>query len=319
MKRILSIIICLLMIVGCFCGCEEQVRPEDKRLTVVAATFTEYDWVMNILGDEAPYANVRLLIGGGVDVHSYQPTATDIITIGECDILVYTRGSSTEWIYEAARLSNDANRTTVEFVERLGKSSLIALPGHEGHNHEPEYDEHIWLSLKNAVKCCEAIAKALGAVDKDYAEIYTANANEYILKLEALDKEYQKVVDKSENKTLVFGDRYPFRYLANDYGIKCYTAFDGCSAESEADFETITTLANVVDKQSVPVVLTIDGSNGDIAKSIVKNTKSKKQEILTLNSLQSVSEKQIKENKISYLSAMEDNLEVISKALGDSK
>lgn len=306
------------MIVGCFCGCEEQVRPEDKRLTVVAATFTEYDWVMNILGDEAPYANVKLLIGGGVDVHSYQPAATDIITIGECDVLVYMRSTSTEWIYEAARMSG-GEKISVDLMERLGKTSLIELPGHEGHNHEPEYDEHIWLSLKNAVKCCEVIAKALGAKDKEYADTYTDNAKEYISKLEALDKEYQKVVDKSENKTLVFGDRYPFRYLANDYGIKCYTVFDGCSAESEADFETITTLANIVDKQSVPVVLTIDGSNGDIAKSIVKNTKSKKQEILTLNSLQSVSEKQIKKNKISYLSAMEDNLEVISKALGVSK
>lgn len=318
MKRILSIIICVIMIVGCFCGCEKYVAPEDKRMKIVAATFTEYDWVMNILGDEAPYTNVRLLIGGGVDMHSYQPTAADIITIGECDILVYTPGSSTEWISEAARLSESTSRITVNLMERLGKTSLIKLPGHEGHNHEPEYDEHIWLSLKNAVKCCEAIAKALGAVDKDYADTYTENANEYISKLEALDKEYQKVVDKSENKMLVFGDRYPFRYLANDYGIKCYTAFDGCSAESEADFETVTTLANIVDKQSVPVVLTIDGSTEEIAETIIKNTKEKNQKILTLNSLQSVSEKQISKNQISYLSAMEDNLEVISKALGVS-
>lgn len=319
MKRILSIIICAIMIVGCFCGCEKYVAPEDKRMTIVAATFTEYDWVMNILGDEAPYANVRLLIGGGVDMHSYQPTAADIITIGECDILVYTPGSSTEWISEAARLSEGTSRVTVNLMERLGKTSLIKLPGHEGHNHEPEYDEHIWLSLKNAVKCCEAIAKALGAVDKDYADTYTENANEYVSKLEALDKEYQNVVDKSENKMLVFGDRYPFRYLANDYGIKCYTAFDGCSAESEADFETVTTLANIVDKQSVPVVLTIDGSTEEIAETIIKNTKEKNQKILTLNSLQSVSEKQISKNQISYLSAMEDNLEVISKALGVSE
>lgn len=318
MKRILSIIICLLMIVGCFCGCEKQVKPEDKRLTIVAATFTEYDWVMNILGEEAPYANVKLLVGGGVDVHSYQPVATDIVAIGECDILVYMRSRSTEWIYEAARLSKDTSRITVELMERLGNSLLIKLPGHDGHDHEPEYDEHIWLSLKNAVKCCDAIAKALGAKDKEFADTYRANADKYIESLENLDKEYQKVVNKSESKTLVFGDRYPFRYLANDYGIKCYTAFDGCSAESEADFETITTLANIVDKQSVPVVLTIDGSSGDIAKSIVKNTKSKKQEILTLNSLQSVTEKQITKKQISYILAMEDNLEVISKALGVS-
>ena len=317
MKRFLSIIICILMMLSCLCGCEEYVAPEDKRLTIVTATFTEYDWVMNILGEEAAYANVRLLVGGGVDVHSYQPSASDIIAISECDILVYMRGSSTEWIYEAAMMSNGGERITLNLMEKLD-GSLLALAGHEGHNHEVEYDEHAWLSLKNAAKCCDIIAEALGNKDKGYARTYRKNADEYISKLEDLDKEYQSVVDSSETKTLIFADRFPFRYLTNDYGIKYYSAFDGCSAESEADFETITTLADKVDKQSVSVVLTIDGSTEEIAETVIKNTKSKNQEILTLNSLQSVTEKQIKRKKISYLSAMEDNLEVISKALGVS-
>lgn len=316
MKRFLSIIICAVLFLANLCGCEEYVPSEDKRLTIVAATFVEYDWVKNILGDEAKYANIELLVGDGVDVHSYQPTAVDIMVIERCDILLYSKGPSTEWISQAVKLSaKDNDRVTVDFSEKL-KSSLLQLPGHEGHDHEKEYDEHIWLSLKNAVSCCEGITKALSIKDKAFAEVYEENSKNYIKKLNALDEKYRETVEKSKNKALVFGDRYPFRYLANDYGIKCYTAFDGCSAESEADFKTVTSLAAVVDNLKLPAVMTIEGGSKDIAQAIIDNTKSKKQEILTLNSLQSVTEKQLKKDKISYLSVMEENLELISKALG---
>ncbi len=315
MKRIFSIIICITLIFGCLCGCGERVKPEDKRMSIITATFTEYDWVMNILGDEAKYSDVKLLVGGGVDVHSYQSTAEDMIAISQCDILFYMGGTSTQWVYDMAMASAHTERITVKFSDVL-HDSLIELGGHEGHNHAAEYDEHLWLSLKNAEVCCEIIANALAKKDKEHGDIYRKNAGLYIEKLEKLDEKYRSAADSSKTKTLVFADRFPFAYLARDYGIKYYAAFESCSAESEADFETITTLAKRVDELSVPAVLTIDGSNQKIAQAVVKNVKQATPEILTVNSLQSVTEKQIEKKQISYLSVMEDNLEIISKALG---
>ena len=179
---------------------------------------------------------------------------------------------------------------------------------------EPEYDEHVWLSLKNAKVICDAIEKDLADLDPDNADAYAKNLEDYTGQLDALDQEYQTAVDAAPQKTLLFGDRFPFRYMVDDYGLTYYAAFVGCSAETEASFETITFLAQKVDELGLKNIMTIEKSDQKIAKTIRDNTKNKDQNILTLDSMQSTTSDDVK-NGETYLSAMKSNLEVLKEAL----
>lgn len=190
---------------------------------------------------------------------------------------------------------------------------LEELIGHS-HEHEEEPDEHVWLSLKNAETICRIISERLAQIDPDNKDTYTSNSAAYIEKLSTLDNEYKNAVKNAEKKTILFGDRFPFRYLVDDYGLSYYAAFVGCSAETEASFETITFLAGKIDELGLSCVLTIEGTNHKIAETIVSNTVSKNQKILTMDSLQSTTSADVK-NGTTYLSVMEQNLEVLKEAL----
>ncbi|MBR3130377.1 MAG: zinc ABC transporter substrate-binding protein, partial [Clostridia bacterium] len=185
---------------------------------------------------------------------------------------------------------------------------------HEHEEGETEYDEHIWLSLKNATVLVSSISDAIRTIDPDNAESYKKNASAYIEKLNALDAKYRAAVDSAAVKTVLFGDRFPFRYLTDDYGLTYYAAFVGCSAETEASFETITFLSQKVDELSLPAVLTIEGKDHRIAETIVRNTKTKDQIILTMDSMQGTTAKDVR-NGVTYLSIMEKNLEVLENAI----
>lgn len=185
---------------------------------------------------------------------------------------------------------------------------------HEHDGEEKESDEHVWLSLQNAQKFVLAIDEALEAIDPDNASTYEKNATTYNAELQKLDSEYKKAVENAPQNTLLFGDRFPFRYLVDDYGVNYYAAFVGCSAETEASFETISFLAKKVDELHLNSILTIENSDKKIAETIKNNTASKNQKILTLNSMQSMTAKDI-DGKASYLSIMKDNLKVLQDAL----
>ncbi len=184
----------------------------------------------------------------------------------------------------------------------------------EHHHEEEEKDEHVWLSLRNAQILSSAICDALCSVDSKNAEIYKKNLASYNAKLSALDAKYSETVKNARIKTVLFGDRFPFRYLVDDYGLKYYAAFAGCSAESEASFNTIVFLSEKVNELGLQAVCQIESGNGKIAKTIISNSKNRKAKILTFDSLQSTTAKQIKKGA-SYLGSMEKNLEVLSEAL----
>jgi zinc transport system substrate-binding protein len=179
---------------------------------------------------------------------------------------------------------------------------------------ETEYDEHVWLSLKNARILVTGIAEAMGKADPDNAETYKTNAESYKNKLLDLDIQYASVAGSSNKNTVLFGDRFPFRYLTDDYGLDYYAAFEGCSAETEASFETITFLAGKVDELGLHAVMTIDGTDHRIAETIVQSTRSKNQTVLTLDSMQSTTSKNATDGT-TYLSIMESNLAVLTEAL----
>jgi len=329
MKKILTLITCLLVFAGVFTGCGSSSASGSgsKKLSIVTTIFPEYDWVRNIVGDREKDVDLTMLIDNGVDLHSYQPSTDDIVKISKCDIFIYVGGESDEWVEDALKQAANKEMIVLDLLDVLGDK--VKTEEHkEGmehdhddhdeseheHEDEKEKDEHVWLSLKNASALCEHICDKICEKDSAGKETYKSNTKAYIEKLEKLDKQYKEAVDAAGNKTLVFADRFPFRYLTDDYRLDYFAAFTGCSAESEASFETVVFLAKKVDELGLKSIVQIEGSKGDIAKTVKDNTKSKDQQIITLDSLQSVTKKDV-DGGITYLGEMEKNLGVIKDAL----
>lgn len=332
MKKIITLMLVAVFAVCALSGCGTSKSGEDtkdKKIKIVTTIFPEYDWVMQILGDKADKADVTMLLDKGVDLHSYQPSTADIAKISEADVFIYVGGESDEWVEDVLKQAKNKNLKVINLMDIMGDKAKEEevkegmQPEEEEHaeeakdgkeEEEVEYDEHVWLSLKNAKIFTKKIADVLSEVDKDNAKTYQANYESYAKKLDDLDKKYAEAVASAKNKTLVFGDRFPFRYLVNDYGLDYYAAFVGCSAESEASFETVTFLAKKIDELGLNNVLTIEGKNHKIAKTVVDNTKNKDQKVLTMDSMQSTTAKDVKDGA-TYLGIMEKNLEVLKEAL----
>lgn len=315
---------------------------KNDKLKVVTTIFPQYDWTREIMGDKASSAQLTLLVGNGVDLHSYQPSIQDIAKISTADIFIYVGGESDGWVKDALKNAANKNMKVINLMEVLGdkvkaeeiKEGMQAEEDEdhddhdaeehdheaEGHHHhhdddeEVEYDEHVWLSLRNAKILSAEIAEVLCEKDPANAASYKANFASYSAKLDALDKDYTAAVASASKKTILFGDRFPFRYLTDDYGLDYYAAFVGCSAETEASFETVVFLSKKVDGLGLNSVLKIESGDGKIARTIVQNTKNKTAKVLTLDSIQSTTLKQANAGT-TYLKIMEENLKVLKEAL----
>lgn len=299
-----------------------EASAQGAPLRVVTTIFPAYDWVRNVAGAQADTLDLTLLLDGGVDLHSYQPSAQDIAAIADCDLFVYVGGASDAWVDEALQGASNPDRQVLNLMELLGsrvyEEETVEGMEPEEHDHaegeDHEADEHIWTSLRNAAELSAAIGDALGKLDPAHAADYTANAAAYGEKLAALDADYAAVVEAAPCKTLLFGDRFPFRYLVEDYGLSYYAAFPGCSAETEASFETVAFLAGKVAELDLPAVLTIEGSDGKIARTIQQSAGGDRA-VLTLDSLQAATTADAAAGT-SYLSVMQQNLDVLRQALG---
>ena len=319
MKKTISLLLITMMVICSLGACASPAGTSgDDKISIVTTIFPEYDWVMNILGNNPANAEVTLLLDNGVDLHCYQPTADDIMKIATCDMFIYVGGESDRWVEDALSEAVNKDMVVINLLEVLGdsvKEEEVVEGMQEEDEDETEYDEHVWLSLKNAVICTEAISHALqDKVDPENSITYAENAAEYMRKLFTLDREYEETIANASGDTLLFGDRFPFRYLTDDYDLNYYAAFAGCSAETEASFETVTFLSGKVDELNLGCILTIETSDGKIAETIRDNTSTGDQKILVLDSLQSVTMDDIN-NGVTYLSIMKENLNVLSEAL----
>ena len=313
-KRLSVLFLCVLLL-SCTACSSVNIQKNSKKV-VIATTYSAYDWAKEIIGDTEEI-EVKYLVDSAVDLHSYQPSATDIIAYKEADLVIAIGGESEEWL-ERLELSEDKVINLIDCVDAREEEIIEGMQAEEDEEEAkeegPEYDEHIWLSVKNAKRCVAKISDEFGILDPDNKETYKKNSSDYIALLDNLDAEYEEAVNNSANKVLLFGDRFPFRYMVEDYGLTYYAAFIGCSAESEASFETIIFLSGKIDELGLKHVCVIS-DNHDIANTIIDNTKDKNMDIIEFNSLQSISNKEA--NNISYIDVMTTNLEALKKALGD--
>lgn len=322
MKKFFALTVSLLLMISCLLP--GAGLAEEKTLSVVVTIFPIYDWVREIAEEDTEHMNITLLLDNGVDLHSYQPSAKDIMTISSADLFIYVGGESDAWVEDVIASAMNPDLKAISLLDALGDDvkaeETVEGMEHEheeeeeGEEEEEELDEHVWLSLRNAAKLTSAIAGTLAEMDPVHADLFLGNAAAYTGKLNALDQRYTETVESAACKTFLFGDRFPFRYLADDYGLTYYAAFPGCSAESEASFATVVFLAQKVDELGLPAVLTLENPGTKIAETIVQNTAEKNQKILALDSMQGTTQRDIQAGT-TYLSVMEADLDVLKEAL----
>lgn len=324
-SRTVVFVIALVMAIYGLTGCAKS-KKDNGKIKIVCTIFPEYDWIREIIKGNEDNFDVTMLMANGTDLHNFQPTADDIMRISDADIFIYVGGESDKWVADALKEAKNKNMIVMNLMDVLGdrlrEEELVeGMEGEEEEEDEeeeegPEYDEHVWLSVKNAEIFVKAIEERIASLDKNETRVkkYKENADNYIAKLDELDKKYEAAVEGALFDTVVFGDRFPFRYLVDDYNLNYYAAFIGCSAETEASFKTVTFLAEKVDKLGIDSVMVIETSDQKIAKTIIDNTKTKDQKILVLDSMQAVTAKEANSGK-NYYDIMEDNLNILVDAL----
>ena len=320
LRKTIAAVLCAAVAITSFTGCGSVTAGKSSRLSIVCTTFPEYDWVRQMLGDHLADTDLTCLAGNGTDMHSFQPTADDLIKISTCDIFVYVGGESDKWVEAALKDAVNDDMKVISLMDELGssikeeevKEGMEDVEEEENEEKGPEYDEHVWLSLKNASILCRSIEKAILAADSSHAGDYMPYTDKYLEEVDKLDAKFQELFDglPEEKKTMIFGDRFPFRYFTDDYGIDYYAAFAGCSAETEASFSTIAFLSEKADELGADDIYILEGSDGAIADAIISSTKKKDMKIVKLDSMQSVTDL-----SDTYLHIMEQNYETLREAM----
>ncbi len=326
---------CLVPAVLFFAGCTKKSGTAgadskgEEKIKVVATIFPEYDWAKN-LAKGSSGVEVELLIKNGTDLHSYQPSTQDIVKIGSADIFIYVGGESDKWVAQVLKNSRKENQLVVNLMELLAENvkeeELTEGMQEEAHSHEAEneadgaheeaeYDEHVWLSVQNAKKAAVKIAECLEVADLENSNIYAANLESYLAELDGIEQKTKEVAERVQKSSpLIFCDRFPFRYLTDELGAKYFAAFAGCSAETEASFETVAFLVQKTKETDARAVFVTESSDRKLAQTVVAGAGLLQTEIVVLNSMQSVTQEQA-DAGASYTQIMLGNLSKITSVL----
>ena len=335
-KFILYVITISLLFLTNACSDKDSLVETQAKLNIVTNIFPTYDWAREITNGAD--VNISYLTDTGVSLHNYEPSAEDIKKIKDSDLFVYLGSHSDKWAEKI--LAENPDLKVIKLMDVLEDRILEeelkeGMEDHHYHDHDHDHDEHddhdhndrddhnhndehnhedehVWLSIKNAQEICKAIEEKLTDIDSKNKDFYAKNLNNYLQKLTELDNEYIKGINSSKEKTLIFADRFPFRYLTEDYDLDYYAAFTGCSADAEASFDTIVFLVKKLDELNLNSVFTLTDSDGKIANTIRENSK-KDIKILKLNSMESVNKDQAQEG--TYIDYMKDNLKSIVQGL----
>lgn len=303
-------------------GCKARKYDLSGKVNIVCTTFPLYDWTLQIIGQYYNSTIVGLVKKSSMDIHYFQPTEYDYKQVSAANILVCIGDESEKWVLEAAENSPNKDMIVINLMDLMEQNGrLLQKTGGNGESAGVDvngastgYDEHVWLSVKNTKIAVQTITEALCSLDTENSANYKKNLEAYLVELDGLDFEFQTLADKAQNKNLIFCDKFPFRYFADDYGFTCYSAIPYCSAQSEASSDSLDFLAKKVDELGVKAVFKIDGSNEKMARSVIKNSSNKFCDILTMDSMQTTSLRAAFEGK-TYTSAMRKNIEELKKAL----
>ena len=319
-KIVLTLLACCLCIglTGCGSGKDGQSASHEDtgRLKVVTTIFPQYDFVRAIAGDQV---ELSMLLSPGAETHSYEPTPQDIRQIGECDLFIYIGGENDTWVEKILDSVDNPDMQTLKLMDCVTVLPEEEVEGmehehedEEEHDHEgPDMDEHVWTSPKNAILIMDKICQMLSDMDPEHADAYAENAKSYEAELTALDQDFREVVADGKRTEVVFGDRFPMRYFAEEYHLTWYAAFSGCATDTEASASTIAFLTDKVKEDQIPVVFQMELGSGNIAGSIAETTGAK---VLTFQSCHNLTKEQF-EAGVTYVDLMRENIEALKEAL----
>lgn len=307
-KKILTILLISILLILTGCG----KNKEKTKYNIVVTNYPEYDFVRAIIKD-VDDISVKMLLKPGSELHDYEPTPQDIISIKESDIFIYVGGESDSWVYDILSSIDNGNTKLIKLINfvDLYNEEIIDGMDDEGEEAEEEPDEHIWTSPKNAITIIEKLKEEIINIDKDNQEKYVKNTKNYVDKLYEIDSEIREIVNNSKRNVLVFGDRFPLRYFTEEYNLLYRAAHKGCSESSETSAKTITYLINYIKDNNIPVVFHIELSNSSIANTISKETGAK---ILEFHSAHNISQNDF-DNGITYVDIMKKNIDALKVAL----
>lgn len=306
-------------------GVSEEVQ-DDGRISVVTTIFPQYDFVRQIAGENV---ELKMLLKPGEETHSYEPTPQDIIAIQNSDIFIYVGGENDAWVEDILESMPEADMRTLKLmdcVDTVEEEHVEGMQEQPGHSHEEEeshedeteeehsvheIDEHVWTSPVNASAIVDKIKELLVQADPENRQTYEENAEAYEAELAELDAEFRDVVDNAGRRLVVFGDRFPFRYFADEYGLDYYAAFPGCASDTEPSAATMAFLINKVKEEEIPAVLKMELSNENIANAIAEATGT---EVRTFYSCHNLTAEEFEDGE-TYLSMMQKNVETLKEVL----
>ncbi|MFP3152970.1 metal ABC transporter substrate-binding protein [Lachnospiraceae bacterium ZAX-1] len=323
MKRLFSFALAVFMLTALMTGCGQNKKNatdenSDGKISIVATVFPPYDFTREIVGDKA---DITMLLPPATESHSFEPTPQDMIKIQNCDVFIYVGGESDEWVNKVLEPMDTSKMKIITLMDCVTVVEEEVVEGMEdeeeeavaiaNESEEPEYDEHVWTSPKNAKLIVQKISDALCEVDTTNASAYQKNTIDYQTRLDVLDAKFQAVVDGAERTTIVFGDRFPFRYFADAYGLTYFAAFPGCSTETEPSATTVKFLIDKMNADKIPTVFHIELSNEKMANTISEATGAKVSLLHACHNIQ----KTDFEKGVSYLDIMTQNVDALKEAL----
>ena len=313
MKKIIAVTMAVLTAMIVLCACKPvSDKDSEGKIKIVTTIFPPYDFAKQIGGDNV---SVSMLLKPGMESHNFDPTPQDIIKIQDADIFIYVGGESDEWVKDILESDDKKPEKVIalmECVDTVQEDTIVGMTaGKEEDSDEIEYDEHVWTSPVNAITISKKISSVLSEIDPENKSTYEKNVNEYSKELSVLDNDFKNAVINAKNKTIVFADRFPFRYFADEYGLSYFAAFPGCSTDTEPSASTISFLINKVEEKSIPVVFTIEFSNGKIADTICEATGAKRLEMHSCHNLSA----EMMDKGVTYVSLMRNNLKNLKEAL----
>ncbi len=310
MKRIVFAVTAILCGSTTLFGCDIAEKPDDPTLSIVCTIFPAYDWVREIVGD-IPNISITLLCDKGSDLHSYQPTVSDMVQVQNADVLILVGAETDAWIAEDA----GTETTTILLLDYAQTKEEVFTEGMQAKRHadddEDSVDEHVWLSLRQAERICDGICDTLAEKDRYNADTYRENTRNYQAELAALDVQYSDTL--CADSCILVADRFPFLYLADDYQLTYYAAFQGCNAEAEVSFSTLVTLSEKAKENDISTIFITETGDTKMADTIAE-TAGITPEIVTLYAMESITQKELDEG-VTYLSRMTENLEILCRAL----
>ena len=318
---------------------------EQKKYSVVSTSFPGYDFARAVTKNTN--ISTKMLVKPGAETHTYEPTPQDIIDIKNADMFIYVGGDSDTWVKKILK-DVDTKKThvvkLVNLVSTVEEEIVEGMEDEDEHNHDHDYDhdhdhdhdhkhdhdhdheshehkhehdeeeegseidEHVWTSPKKAMEIVKKIAEVASEINAEEKTKINDNTEKYVAEIAQVDKDLHQAIDGKISE-IVVADRFPFRYFADEFGLKYAAAFSGCSEQTEASAKTISFLINKVKQDKVKKIYKIELSNGKIAETVSKDTGA---EVLELHSAHNVTAEDFSKG-VTYVDLMKRNLVALSK------